>query len=76
MSKQQRNPKRKRKTRKASKMIEGRLNAEMMIREFERDEATASHRKGTFNIEGAFDEALGTILDVKPTQEPQETEKP
>jgi hypothetical protein len=47
----------------------------MTIREFERDEATASHRKGTFNIDKALKEALDAILKAKPELRQTEADK-
>ena len=43
-----------------------RLNVEKIIEEFEKSEQTSGHRNGTFKIEKPFDEALDTILKVKP----------
>lgn len=45
------------------------LDIAKVIEEFKKSEETAAHRNGTFKIEKPFDEALDTILRVKPTDE-------
>ncbi|MGO8791468.1 MAG: hypothetical protein ACLQVL_29320 [Terriglobia bacterium] len=42
------------------------ISVERILAEFEKAERDPPHRNGTFKIEKPFDEALDTILKVKP----------
>ncbi len=43
-----------------------RLNVQKVLADFQKVEESSSHRKGTFKITAPFEEALETILRVKP----------
>jgi hypothetical protein len=58
-----------------SRKTDDRLNIERVIEEFQKAEDSSPHRKGTFKIEKPFEEALDTILKVKPESKAKEMPK-
>lgn len=55
-----------RRMRPATKRSDGCLNVRKVVKDFQREEAVSSHRKGTFKIDKPFDEGLKAILKAKP----------
>jgi hypothetical protein len=41
------------------------LSVEKVLDEFEKEENSPAHRKGTFTIDAPFEKALNTILKIK-----------
>lgn len=44
------------------------LNVSKVIKEFEKNEKSSAHRKGTFKIEAPFEKAVNALLQAKPTK--------
>jgi hypothetical protein len=58
---------------RSQKKVDERLNVPKIMGDFQKLEESSGHRKGTFNIEKPFEEALDTILKAKP--EPKKPSK-
>lgn len=52
-----------------------RLDVEKILEDFDKEEKSKSHRKGTFKIDKPFEEALDTILKAKPELKAKEKGK-